>query len=62
MEWTVKCPICGRWYTVYSHTVLDQSTCGCENGSEEYQVITTNNTETEYVEVEHHEECNDATI
>ena len=26
-EQTVKCPICGRPYKVYSHTVMDQSAC-----------------------------------
>ncbi len=27
MEQTVKCPICGKPYKVYSHTVADQSAC-----------------------------------
>jgi hypothetical protein len=27
MEQTVKCPICGEPYKVYSHTVADQSAC-----------------------------------
>jgi len=27
MEQTVKCPICGDPYKVYSHTVADQSAC-----------------------------------
>lgn len=27
MQGTVKCPICGRPYKWYSHTVADQSAC-----------------------------------
>lgn len=27
MTGTIKCPICGRPYKWYSHTVLDQSAC-----------------------------------
>jgi len=27
MEQTIKCPICGEPYKVYSHTVNDQSAC-----------------------------------
>ncbi len=27
MEQTVKCPICGEPYKIYSHTTADQSAC-----------------------------------
>ena len=27
MQGTVKCPICGKPYKWYSHTVMDQSAC-----------------------------------
>ncbi len=38
MEQTVKCPICGKPYKVYSHTSADQSACpACQREARKQQ-------------------------
>lgn len=49
MNGTVKCPICGRPYKWYSHTVADQTACPkcvseAEGGSLRYRIVTTDRT------------------